>query len=371
MLLGLAVAGSAATGSAQDRPRARVAAPPALSFPADHGAHPGHRTEWWYVTGIVSDDAGNAYGYQFTIFRQELDLAPPRQDDPPSRLRAGVVMPAHIAIADLSRNRFLTAERVRRAGGGLAGAEAGRLHAWVESWEIEQGADGGLRIFAGDLVRGIGLDLELVPERPPVLHGEGGYSRKGDDPANASAYVSITRLRTEGTLRIVERDDRAEGGGAPIPVRGTSWFDHEWGTSQLDPGVAGWDWFSLRLADGRDLMLYRLRLADGSPSPWSAGTLVRSDGSAAHLRAADFTLEPLDSWHSPVTGADYPVRWRVNVAGEDLALEVNAFLPACEVDARHSTGLAYWEGPVRVTGAAQGEGYGEFTGYDEALGARF
>lgn len=356
--------------AAAESPAPRIEGPPTLAFPSDHGAHPGYRTEWWYVTGIVADDAGARYGYQFTIFRQRLDLPPPRDGAAPSRLRAEAVMPAHLAVADLDRGRFIAAERLRRDDGVRAGARTGRLRSWVDDWEIEQREDGSLRLFAGDLVKGIGLQLELVPEREPVAHGDGGYSRKGDDPGNASAYVSLTRLRTTGTLRIVERD-RAAGGKGPIAVSGTSWFDHEWGTSQLEPGLAGWDWFGLRLADGRDLMLYRLRRADGGASPWSAGTLVEPGGATVRLRAADFSLEPLESWRSPATGAEYPVRWRVAVPRAALALEVAAPLAACEVDARGSTGLVYWEGPVRVSGTVGGEGYGEFTGYHESVGGRF
>ena len=53
------------------------------------------------------------------------------------------------------------------------------------------------------------------------------------------------------------------------------------------PGQVGWDWFALRLADGRDLMLYLLRRADGAvdwryrlagPAPDGAPTAPRPGG---------------------------------------------------------------------------------------------
>ncbi|MGB7920199.1 MAG: hypothetical protein WCF40_09075, partial [Desulfobacterales bacterium] len=31
-----------------------VTGPCRLAFPADHGAHPGYRTEWWYYTGNLA-----------------------------------------------------------------------------------------------------------------------------------------------------------------------------------------------------------------------------------------------------------------------------------------------------------------------------
>ncbi len=44
----------------------------ALSFPADHGPHPDYRIEWWYLTANLTDASGNAYGAQWTLFRQAM-----------------------------------------------------------------------------------------------------------------------------------------------------------------------------------------------------------------------------------------------------------------------------------------------------------
>ena len=51
-------------------------------------------------------------------------------------------------------------------------------------------------------------------------------------------------------------------------------MDHEFGTSFLEPEQRGWDWLSIQLSDGRELMLYQLRRADGSRDPRSSGTIV-------------------------------------------------------------------------------------------------
>ena len=32
-----------------------------LVFPADHGAHPGYRIEWWYLTANLKDAQGASY----------------------------------------------------------------------------------------------------------------------------------------------------------------------------------------------------------------------------------------------------------------------------------------------------------------------
>lgn len=349
----------AAAAKPADSEWLRVTGPPALEFPRDHGAHPRFRTEWWYLTGLLRDARGDRYGFQVTFFRQGLDPSPAAPGD--SKLRARQAVAAHLAVADIERGAFLHADRLRRATGGLAGFSERELRVWVDDWELERREDGALRVRARD-PGGAGLALELRPERPLVRHGDAGYSQKGPDPGNASVYLSWTRLGVEGELLV---------DGEWTEVRGTAWFDHEWGTSQLGPGVVGWDWFSLRLEDGRDLMVYQLRRKDGSPDPLSSGTFVESDGAVARLAADDVEIETTARWTSPESGATYPAGWRIRIPRFALDLEVRPLLAAAELDGRASTGVVYWEGPVEVTGSHSGEGYVELTGYAGTLEDRF
>jgi predicted secreted hydrolase len=336
---------------------ARILASPALSFPSDHGSHPSFRTEWWYVTGQLADPGGRRYGFQITFFRQGLDPSPPTPGS--SSLRARQVLAAHLAVAEIGQKKARFAERVRRVAAGLAGASENDLDVFLDDWEMKCLASGAIALVAGDRDGGLALTLELQPLKPLVLHGEGGVSRKGPEPGNASVYVSYTRLAARGSLNLDGREH---------PVRGEAWFDHEWGSSQLGAGIVGWDWLGLRLADGRELVLYRMRSADGSAALQSAGTLVERDGTTRHLSATEFAIEPLSWWTSPRTGARYPTRVRVRVPGVGLDLEVRPEVADSELDARASTGTVYWEGPVAVTGPAAGEGYLELTGYaGEAL----
>ncbi|HSO21367.1 MAG TPA: lipocalin-like domain-containing protein [Chondromyces sp.] len=337
-----------------------VSGPPELELPRDHGAHPGHRTEWWYLTGLVESETGERFGFQLTFFRQGLAPGPGRPGD--SALRARQVLAAHLAVADIGRQRFLHAERLRRADGGLAGFATDDLELWLDDWRLERRADGALVARARDAERELGLELELRLTRELVRHGDLGYSQKGPEPGNASAYLSWTRLLVAGQLEV---------GGKTSRVRGTAWFDHEWGTSQLGDGVVGWDWFSLRLDDGRDLMVYRLRRADGSADPFSSGTLVDADGEVVRLGRDDVAIVPRAWWTSPATGARYPVRWRLEVPSADIELDVRSLLEAAELDGTATTGVVYWEGPVAATGSAAGEGYAELTGYAGSLEGRF
>ncbi len=338
----------------------RITAPPSLTWPRDHGAHPEVRTEWWYLTANLVDGSDRSYGAQVTFFRYGIDPSEAGPGEAPLRTRHALA--AHLAIAEADSGRFRHAERVWRADGGFAGFRTDDLGVWLGDWELER-KDGDLIVAgASDRVAGLAVELRFRPTKPLVRQGEEGYSRKGSDPGNASAYVSWTRLEVGGTLTL---------DGRKLAVAGAGWFDHEWGTSQLGEGVVGWDWLSLRLAGGSELMVYRLRRADGSPDRFSSGTLVRPDGSTRHLGVADVELTPTAWWKSPETGGEYPARWRIRLPSEDIDVEVVPLVPAAEVDGRRSTGVVYWEGPVTVSGSHGGEGYAELTGYAGSLAGRF
>ncbi len=331
-----------------DRPRP-------FTFPADHGPHPDFRAEWWYFTGHLRTAAGRPFGYQLTFFRSALaPSAPDRSSDWATRQ----AYLAHFALTDPDGRRFYAFERFGRSALELAGARAHPFRVWLEGWSAEQVGAGFLPLRLRADAGGLGVDLELKSAKPPVLQGERGYSRKGFEPANASYYYSFTRMPTRGEIRLE---------GARLAVQGSSWLDREWSTSALEAGVEGWDWFALQLADGRELMYYRLRREDGSTHPLSAGTLVERDGSAAALAAAEVELEELETWRSPGGGRPYPSRWRLTLPARELRLEIEPLL----ADQEHRGSFRYWEGAVLAAGREgdeplRGEGYVELTGYAES-----
>jgi predicted secreted hydrolase len=197
------------------------------------------------------------------------------------------------------------------------------------------------------------------PAKPLVIHGERGISKKRAAAGQASHYYSFTNLATAGNLTI---------GTETYRVTGTSWMDHEFGSADMGADLAGWDWFSIQLADKRELMVYRLRHADGSSDAASSGTLVLADGRTQHLSATDIQLTPLDTWTSPTSKATYPSRWQVSIPSLGLALNLTPLLADQELRTTRSTQVTYWEGAVDVTGTEQGKplkgrSYIEMTGY--------
>lgn len=331
--------------SEDDRGYARAIEPREFRFPADHGPHPEFRTEWWYYTGNLSTREGRRFGFQLTFFRSALAPSMPERS---SAWAARQVYLAHFTVSDAEGGRFHSFERWSRGALGLAGARGEPFRVWLEDWSAA--GDSAMRLRAAE--DGVALDLALQPGKPPVLQGERGLSRKSAETGNASYYYSLTRMPAAGTVSV---------GGERFTVSGLAWMDREWSTSSLGRDQVGWDWFALQLEDGRDLMLYRLRRADGSSDPLSKGTLVGPQGESRHLALKDFDLEVRGHWESPRSGARYPSRWRLRIPSAGLDLSLEPLLADQELD----VSFRYWEGAVRVEGSARGRGYVEMTGYTD------
>lgn len=363
---------------------ARALEPRPFDFPADHGPHPGFRTEWWYVTGNLTSDDALDFGFQLTIFRSALAADAPETE---SAWGTNQAYMAHFTLTDIAAGRFHAFERFARGAVGLAGATAEPLRVWVEDWSIEgygasrsaaaadtaagagEAGSGSssatvfpLRLHASE--NGISLDLVLERGKPPVPQGERGLSQKGPEVGNASYYFSLTRMPAAGTL-VVDGDTAR--------VRGTAWLDREWSTSALAEGQVGWDWFALQLDDGWEMMIYRLRRADGSADPRSDGVLISPEGARVRLAwGTDVSMEATGSWVSPIDGTVYPSGWRIQVPERGWVLVARPRIPHQELDVT----FRYWEGAVAVEGTGEGgqpvrgRGYVELTGYAGELPER-
>jgi predicted secreted hydrolase len=322
-----------------------------LRLPQDHASHPAYRIEWWYYTGNLETDRGRRFGYQVTFFRVGIEKRPSN----PSVFAVRDLLMAHIAVTDAEGKRHLFAERLNRAGVGWAGASPRDLRVWNEDWELRTDF-GRHRLQVRD--PRFAIDLTLTEDRPPLLHGDRGFSQKGSKPGNATHYYSLTRMPTDGFISL---------DGERYAVKGDSWMDHEFGTSFLEPEQRGWDWFSIQLADGSDLMMFQLRRADGSVDRQSSGTLAARGQASKRLSAGDFTLTPGRTWTSTSSRGVYPVEWNVVIPGESLDLTVRPVVDAQELTGPRS-GVSYWEGAIDVEGTRDGtpitgRGYLEMTGY--------
>ena len=327
---GFAGLGSQAEGFAIPTPS------PEFDFPADHGAHPEYRIEWWYLTANMTGPDGTDYGLQWTLFRSA--LAPRETEDWDSPQ----IWFGHAAIT--TPDAHYASDRYARGGIGQAGVETTPFAAWIDEWQLAGDTFDDLRLTAAGPQ--FAYDVGLTAQGPLVFHGEDGYSVKSAQ-GQASYYYSQPFFDLSGTLTLPEGD---------VPVTGTAWLDREWSSQPLAADQTGWDWFSLSFDTGEKLMGFRLRQNDGSY--YTSGTWITPDGQTSALPDGSFDATPLAV--SRVAGRDIPTRWQLQVPSRSVDVTVKALNPESWMDVM----VPYWEGPVRVNGSKSGVGYLEMTGYE-------
>jgi predicted secreted hydrolase len=328
-------------------------------FPRDHFDHPDFQTEWWYYTGNVKTQDGRHFGFELTFFRRSTG----REARKTNAWDVRDIYLAHLALSDLDGGQFFHTERTNRAGPGIAGISQKDRRIWNGNWQIVWEGEAQKLQAIGERFE---LHLSMKSAKPPVIHGTNGVSQKAEGPGRASHYISLTRMITDGEIKLL---------GRQFQVTGVSWMDHEFFTHQLEPHQIGWDWMSIQLGDNTELMLFRIRRKDGSNDPYSSGTYVDANGVATQLLQNDFTLQPTGNvWTSAATHAAYPTEWKVSVPKLNLELHSTTSLPSQELTAISKIAPSYWEGAIALSGhkgvaALPGVGYLEMTGYDHPIEA--
>jgi predicted secreted hydrolase len=333
---GFAGLGNNASGFAAVVPTRR------FSFPADHGPHPDYRIEWWYLTANLKDSAGNAYGAQWTLFRQAMQPGPQQEGWANQQIWMG-----HAAVTRADTHNY--SETFARGGIGQAGVETDPFHAWIDSWEM-RGLDGISAMNIAPLeVKASGADfsyaLTLNADKPLVLEGNGGYSRKSAQ-GQASYYYSQPFFTAAGAVTI---------DGRSVNVTGLAWMDREWSSQPLAADQTGWDWFSLHLGAGEKLMLFRLRQTQGKH--FLSGNWIGADGQATELPSSAIEMTP--TVMTEVTDRKLPTSWRIVIPSRGLKIDTIPLNPRSWM----GTSFPYWEGPISFTGSHKGVGYLEMTGY--------
>jgi predicted secreted hydrolase len=328
-------------------------------FPRDYFNHENYQTEWWYYTGNLRGRDGHRYGFELTFFRQS--ARSPRQvfGSENAVWRPDRLYLAHLALTDIDAGTFYHTERLNRAGPGLAGISTNEKRYWNGNWQVrwDSLATGNQQLQA--VCDAFTLTLHLRPQKHAIVHGEDGLTRKGPLPGQASHYISFTRIAAEGRLN---RDGKA------IAIAGLAWMDHEFFTEPAHGESTRWDWFSIQLDNGEELMLYRIRDASGAATPYSSGTYVDARGKAEFISAAQFSLVPGEVWLSPHSGARYPIAWSISVPSHALELSERTTVRDQEFFTKSGIAPTYWEGTVTYEGQMHGRdvngvGYLEMTGY--------
>lgn len=324
-----------------------------LEFPRDHGSHPEFKTEWWYITGHLQS-SDQDLGFQVTFFRSANKKTP--QDD------SEQIYLAHAAIIDKQTGTFVHEERLNSEDWNAA-AQTGSLDLYNGNWYLKMVDTKSEKMVTRFSIKNIGsFELTLNPAKEKTLFGENGYSKKGDEKGAASHYITFTRLDVTGTHSQKEKKTQ---------FTGVAWMDHEFSSSQLSSEQIGWNWSSLILDDGSELMAYVMRREDGRIDANSRLTLISPSGEKTEHKGNSFAWTPIRTWTSPETGASYPVEYEIS--WNNRRLHIRPFSENQELIGSIGK-FEYWEGACEVfdeDGRRIGLAYTELTGYTESLNGKF
>ena len=306
-----------------------------VRLPHDEGVHLSP-LEWWYFNGHLVSADGRKFSYHFVTFQSVLDAG----------LTPRVVQ---LTWADHSKNLHLTGEQ---ASLSLTEASSGRFDLSANDWHMSgDGQTYELSFQVGDYE----IELEANSEKPAVLHHGTGLVDLGI--AGKTYYYSRTRLETTGAVSI---------SGVPHAVAGNAWMDHQWGDFTI--ANIGWDWLSLNLDDGSDLMVSVVWEQKDGAHIATYGTYVPLDSTPVHLPGDDISLEPTGTWTSPETEGVYPMGWTLRIDSLGLELALVPVIEESEYAISEIIPVVYWEGSVAATGnkddaAVSGNGFVEMVGY--------
>ena len=313
--------------------------PGRAQLPQEEAPHPKNSLEWWYLTGHLKDVAtGQTFGVEYVFFH----FSPNGKQD---------YQMAHFALTDPQTQQFRYDYELGQLPQPLTAALPISLSQRKDeqTWTLT-GQEGCYRLQARMSATtpanaGQAIDLRTVPTKPVLLHGGTGYEQYG--PVAQAGYYSYPRLAATGTVEV---------GGKTHQVVGELWYDRQWNCGDVNKKSVAWDWLSLQLDEPREeLMLYTVHDTK-TGQHIAGGSHFGPQGENLHLTEADFRLEPVTYWTSPISKKTYPATWHLTVPSKGYDLTVTPLVPNQELNLRlfKVLKLRYWEGMCRVSGTHHG-----------------
>jgi predicted secreted hydrolase len=265
------------------------------------------KVEWWYASGYLKDKEENLYFYQFTIFH-------------------GVKMGlegyiTHVAVSDYSNDKRYFSDQNHFK----------KKYCRFNENIINCGNHSMMRyydnLFLTSETAYFDLELKLNPDPPVVWHGEDGIISMGypEKPGENSFYYSYPSMLTTGKL--VLRGD--QGDEKEITVTGNTWFDRQWGNFKNTT----WNWFSLRFADGDNIMLFHF-----PDTGHKEATYIHANNDVEYFH--EFTSKADSS--ILVGKSEIGLKWSISIPYKDNHYTI---IPLGKNDLNEShIGITYWEG---------------------------
>jgi predicted secreted hydrolase len=302
-----------------------------VQLPRDHARMGEFKTEWWYWNGHLQtpDQSDLDFFISFTRHdtRGDRFLGLPLWHLPRD-MHLGL-----FGLTDRKSGQHLVATRTNYPDYWAADAESSRPFIYHDSWAAHW-ADGVFYVTARD--RDTELHLQMKPDKPAALYGEGGYVELAGTPHYVYSY---TRMNVKGALL---RD------GTSLPVEGIAWFDHFVGHPS-ERSARAWDWVSLQLSDGTEYMLAQLHHDDGRLEPY-ADFLVNAEGEVSALPKGSVQWRVKRIWTSETSDDRFRLDWLLK--GPDFELSISPVIDDQEFF--RAPVRSFWEGAVRIEGTHRG-----------------
>ena len=310
-----------------------------MRFPKDGLPHKSV-IEWWYFNGHLYDKKGNKYAFMSCLFKTD-----PKKTSIPlvEKIPTREVYFSHSLLSDINKKKVVahtnpisilskdSLTKKRLFINYLNPSVTGYVNNEISEIELFK-----YRVKNED------FDLILKSRKRPLMHnGKGFFIVK----RKKVHYYSLTDMDVEGIVRL---------NGKSIEVKGKAWMDHEWASF---PGEKKWNWFSIQLDDGMELMIQDYNNQENV----YVGIMHKNQKTEF---ADDLVLMPMKEWKSRLTGARYPIEWKILVPSKNIELNVTALLKNQEVI---FGSLNYWEGPTSISGKinekkVRGNGFMELAG---------
>ena len=232
---------------------------------------------------LVTND-GRAFGYQLTFFRR--GIPQDQVETLPSKWSITQLYLAHFAVSDLKKGRFHVVEKLSRAGVGKAGAEAERLHVWIDRWRAKLGPEHGRDARRRSCRRPTATSrstLTVVPDKPCR-----SWHRR-HQPKRRREWTSLSLL-------LVHQSGDA-GENHAWPTNRSTWREPVgWITSSDPPTWAGDSSDGIGSVSRWPIRRTLCSIACGGPTahpilPRAARSSTRTGGRSISV-TREFTLEP-------------------------------------------------------------------------------
>ena len=278
------------------------------------------KSEWWYATGNLSDENGNLYFYQFTIFHT-------------ARLGAQAYA-THVSFSDYQTNEHIFDDKIYFHQNNYSFThDTIQVGSNIISLKNNQ-------IIIDGSTKNMQYYLVSNSIKPVVWHGNDGIISMGNpgNPDENSFYYSFTNMNTEGSFSFVNKNDEQ----IDLKVVGTTWFDRQWG----DFKERKWNWFSLRFNDGEEIMLFSF-----PDTGYKRATFISKDGLSEQFY--NFSYEAYK--YIEIKKSEVGCGWNIKIPMKEQEYTI---IPLSENDINPNIIVDYWEGLCKIINKK-----GEFKGW--------